>query len=1722
MLRFIHHKRSWIRSKIRALSITATLALAGAAIAFAGSLSPATTHATNDTNDLSTDKAALQALYNATGGDNWSNISGWDFTGDVTSAWQGVTVENDRVTELDLTNSNLTNSIPAEIGDLTALTELKLGSNNLTGNIPTEIGNLTNLEILELWSNDLRGPIPTEIGNLTAIVRLQLSDNELSGTIPAEIGNLTQALTINLRYNNLSGRIPSEFGELTKATTLDLYTNQLTGEIPGSIGDMAKMRFLYLGGNAITGRLPSEIGQLSNLNVLDVGESSLSGPLPASLMQIDGFDFYWDETDLCIMPTDPDMVQWFKNNYDRPQTPVYCAVVPDAPSNLNATSTENSDGVILTWDDTNNPTVTKWQLRWIEQGDDAPVGDYTQWLDLPKQNGASHTVNATVIGKKYRFELRAVNETGNSANATVTGWPRSLEDDKTLLKVLYDATGGTNWTHDWDFDAALSASWHGVSITGQRVTELNLYNNNLSGTLPAAIGELNGLTALNLNDNSLIGTLPSEIGNLTQLTELHLADNDFVGFIPAEITNLVNLEGLYFSATTAPPGFEPTTLDSHIGQLSNLKTLYLSGSGIVGGIPPQIGDLSKLERLAIYETSINGIIPPDVGDLSSLKSMELEDNSIKGSIPRQIGNLSNLTTLELENNNMHGHMPAEIGNLSNLQVLAVRDNGMTGGIPYQLGNLTNLNSLALQNNDLSGPIPSDITKMSSLRFLQLNGNQLTGPLPSKIGKLSNLNVIHVHDTFMSGALPNSMQKLGNVDFNWNGTSMCLMPTDSAMLTWYASLSDANPRTPSYCSVKPNAPENLTARATQNSDGVILSWNHTDDPTVIGWQVRWRERPTQDQEFNNWIDVSSASGAPTHVARNLEIGKEYEFHVRAVNPSSNGKRFSKPAIVIGWPFNSENDKAVLQHLYDNTNGEHWTNKTNWDFSKDIDSSWHGLYVYGGMVRSLQLPNNNLVGPLPPELGELTGLEQLILTSNQISGTIPDSIADAPNLVNIDLGDNRMTGSIPVALTKLDNLNLLNIGENQLTGPIPYQMSDLKKLWLMDLSANQLDGSVPAQFGGMPTLRYLRLDHNQLGGALPGGLANLKLVELTLSSTEVCLPTADTNLVSWIETIKNKDFQELLDCQDNDRDGLIEANNPDQFNAIRWDLNGDGKADDSSNSAAYNAAFPSSQIAHSCAVDGCHGYELTVDIDMQDNNWEPIGNSHGPYNARFDGNGHMVANYRTHSDHTGENFGLFGETGTNAILERIYLHKPSIVSYGGDGGDAMQNNAGALVGLNRGLVRMAGVSYTVPGQRDYASPACVVSAYKSAGGLVGGNLGEVHQSWSDCDNVKSNNAGGGLVGINFGGGYVKNSWAGGEVIVNPSGKSKGALVGRNYGTIRESFSLGRTKRGSHSYHGPLTGLQGGHVFDSYYVGHSHDEHFGGTAVNDAQMRTPHAGDLQIFDGWDLDTWWMGDAYEYTLLTLDMNGDGVATPWEVGPQMVSNVLRAKPNAVGDAQVTREWVTLRFQKNSLDHDVQVAGIGYRVAGEGNACHRWSGNSVVALDQYHDATLSLDGDIYTLRINRASSWNFRNGNRVCVDVGFITTDGTGYKSSRRWRAVQMPPGAPTSTPTPVGDAQAESGAMIFDFTVDPYDWTRFVGYRIAKTGGACHDWTDGFGPIKPGQELNGAAVAINYNVWSLSVPVGSDEIMKPNTDYCLDIWTANYDGAAPNGARWKFTTGPE
>ena len=120
------------------------------------------------------------------------------------------------------------------------------------------------------------------------------------------------------------------------------------------------------------------------------------------------------------------------------------------------------------------------------------------------------------------------------------------------------------------------------------------------------------------------------------------------------------------------------------------------------------------------------------------------------------------------------------------------------------------------------------------------------------------------------------------------------------------------------------------------------------------------------------------------------------------------------------------------------GTYWRGprRSNWSVSTPIDL-WEGITVAGSPPRvyGLKLAGKELTGEIPPGLGSLSNLEELILIENHLTGRIPTELGGLANLILLNLYGNQLSGEIPTELATLSNLRELSLSSNQLTGQIP---------------------------------------------------------------------------------------------------------------------------------------------------------------------------------------------------------------------------------------------------------------------------------------------------------------------------------------------------------------------------------------------------------------------------------------------------------------------------------------------------------------------------------------------------------------------------------------------------------------------------------------------------------------------------------------------------------------
>ena len=243
--------------------------------------------------------------------------------------------------------------------------------------------------------------------------------------------------------------------------------------------------------------------------------------------------------------------------------------------------------------------------------------------------------------------------------------------DSLALVDLYNSTNGNGWTNkaNW-LTAQPVGDWYGITIASNRVYTIDLRNNNLTGMLPASIGNLSGLQSLQFDQNFIGGGIPNSMGNLISLQYLSMIVNQLTGTIPAAL-----------------------------GNLTNLTNLSLASNQLSGSLPASLGNLSSLAYMHLFDNRFSGSIPPSFGNLSSMYEMILSTNQLTGTIPASLGNLTGIHTLELDFNQLTGSIPSSIGSLPKLSAFTVDFNQLSGPIPVFTG--ANFQYLLLQNNNFT-------------------------------------------------------------------------------------------------------------------------------------------------------------------------------------------------------------------------------------------------------------------------------------------------------------------------------------------------------------------------------------------------------------------------------------------------------------------------------------------------------------------------------------------------------------------------------------------------------------------------------------------------------------------------------------------------------------------------------------------------------------------------------------------------------------------------------------------------------------------------------------------------------------------------------------------------------------------------------------------------------------------------------------------------------------
>ncbi|XP_011689782.1 PREDICTED: leucine-rich repeat-containing protein 40-like [Wasmannia auropunctata] len=276
----------------------------------------------------------------------------------------------------------------------------------------------------------------------------------------------------------------------------------------------------------------------------------------------------------------------------------------------------------------------------------------------------------------------------------------------------------------------LDLSFNSLTVIDDKIqllTELNTLDlhNNLLEELPPEIGSLRQLRVINLSDNKL-KSLPNRLYMLEELCKLYLKSNQ-ISTLEAEIGNLIMLTQMDLSCNSL------SELPIGLGYLVRLETLNLCHN-MIKELPPDVtsmrslktldvsfnqletlpplGELRKVERIMFQSNNLQEF--PDISGCSALTVLHLDNNNIPEIDPQRLEGTGHLKTLTMQNNKIEV-IPEEIVKLINLEVFDLSHNNISF-IPFCIGILPNLKQFVIEGNSIKN-VRGDIIRCGTHRIL---------------------------------------------------------------------------------------------------------------------------------------------------------------------------------------------------------------------------------------------------------------------------------------------------------------------------------------------------------------------------------------------------------------------------------------------------------------------------------------------------------------------------------------------------------------------------------------------------------------------------------------------------------------------------------------------------------------------------------------------------------------------------------------------------------------------------------------------------------------------------------------------------------------------------------------------------------------------------------------------------------------------------------------------
>eukprot|EP00581_Thalassiosira_minuscula_P009259 CAMPEP_0183708732 /NCGR_PEP_ID=MMETSP0737-20130205/4938_1 /TAXON_ID=385413 /ORGANISM="Thalassiosira miniscula, Strain CCMP1093" /LENGTH=1678 /DNA_ID=CAMNT_0025936651 /DNA_START=186 /DNA_END=5222 /DNA_ORIENTATION=- len=317
------------------------------------------------------------------------------------------------------------------------------------------------------------------------------------------------------------------------------------------------------------------------------------------------------------------------------------------------------------------------------------------------------------------------------------------------LDTFYHRTGGDHWFNNsgWLSDNVPECQWFGLKCNGNEViTEINLRNNNLTGTKAISYLRHPGLVKLDLAGNNLSGGISSgEALFFRKLVHIDVSNNEFGGcadmtFSPGML--YANFSHNKFTCVSFKR-YNAAYETQRVVDISH-NLIHQDASEIFRNIPP------NLEEMILSDNNIQGKFPDPFPSFNNIRHFNVANNSITGPLPdfsratpwiREI-DLSNQR--QSQNKGLTGEISPNLSRLQDLRVLNLSFNSLTS-FPSDLGNLPKLELFDISSNLISQTIPSEIGNLAgTLEILDLSNNRLKEWIPKSFANFETNNMTSIY------------------------------------------------------------------------------------------------------------------------------------------------------------------------------------------------------------------------------------------------------------------------------------------------------------------------------------------------------------------------------------------------------------------------------------------------------------------------------------------------------------------------------------------------------------------------------------------------------------------------------------------------------------------------------------------------------------------------------------------------------------------------------------------------------------------------------------------------------------------------------------------------------------------------------------------------------------------------------------------------------------------